>query len=156
MSIQKKIVNMLKIVRKSGFDPIVGYFRTIIYIFTKKILQWNSKCECTKNFIKFLLQDKKLSRLQNPNFVIFSKKMLWLRKSPHMQEWDYCRDWPKNDCDCKITILSFSAKKCCGSGNLLICKSCCKFGLLSWQYLNFLNLITKLSYQALSLFNGNY
>ena len=28
-------VNMLKIVRKSGFDPIFGYFRTIFYIFAK-------------------------------------------------------------------------------------------------------------------------
>ena len=27
----------------------------------------------------------------------------------------------KNDRDCKIPILSFTAKKCCGSGNILIC-----------------------------------
>ena len=91
ISMQNFFLDMLKIVRKSGFDPIVAYFRTIIYISKKNFLHWNSKSECynsqilcTKNFIKFLLQDKKLSRLQNPNFVIFSKKMSPLRKSPHM------------------------------------------------------------------------
>ena len=33
---KKFFLDMLKIVRKSGFDPIVAYFRTIIYISKKK------------------------------------------------------------------------------------------------------------------------
>ena len=74
--------------RQLGQTPIFGQLFTYL---KKFLLHWNSKSECynsqiicTKNFIKFFLQGKKLSRLQNPNFVIFRKKMLRLRKSPHM------------------------------------------------------------------------
>ena len=69
---------MLKIVWKSGFDHI---FRQFLTYLQNCFLHWNSKSECyntqiicTKIFIKFLLQDKKWSRLQNPNVVILQQK----------------------------------------------------------------------------------
>ena len=74
--------------RQLGQTPIFGQLFTYL---KKFLLHWNSKSECynsqiiyTKNFIKIFLQGKKLSRLQNPNFVIFCKIMSRLRKSPHM------------------------------------------------------------------------
>ena len=75
---KKNFAKILKIVRKSGFYPIFGQFLKFLQ---KIFLHWNSKSECynsqiicTKIFIKFLLQDKKWSRLQNPNFVILQQK----------------------------------------------------------------------------------
>ena len=76
-----------------GLTRLSLIFGQLFTYLKKNFLHWNSKSECynsqiicTKNFIQFLLQDKKLSRLQNPNFVIFSKKMSPLRKSPHMYQ----------------------------------------------------------------------
>ena len=75
---KSNFANMLKYVWKSGFDHIFGQFLTYLW---NCFLHWNSKSECyntkikcTKIFMKFLLQDKKWSRLQNPNFVILQQK----------------------------------------------------------------------------------
>ena len=64
-----------------GLTQFLGIFGQFLTYLQNCFLHWNSKSECyhtqilcTKISIKFLLQDKKWSRLQNPNFVILQQK----------------------------------------------------------------------------------
>ena len=56
------------------FTQFLTYLQNCFLHWNSKSDCYNAKIKCTKIFMKFLLQDEKWSRLQNPNFVILQQK----------------------------------------------------------------------------------
>ena len=80
------VANMLKNCLKIRVWP---HFRTIFNIFAKLFFALKFKIRVLQHpnimHMKFLLQDKNYCDWKIPILSFCSKKMLWLRKSPHMQ-----------------------------------------------------------------------